>query len=299
MKGDVGGPWGVLGWTWPTLEGPEAVPYEFQLDGIRAIVRAGDLYEVESEPIRNPVTGAEITPGVTLPQGTIFKQGTFGSSKRLKMDRLGIDYENKYTAVAAVRLRRSLGVRLRSRTAHGAERRLDFVEVLAPVRRAQRRRAGCQGRVGQRRSTGRVATRASVSSAISRASRATSRGGIAWISARLASLIQSTSSGSVSEVVNGSPRSSLSASDEHPGVPERDVAEHGRDRPVRVHRDAELVLAHALDDRAHPLALSRVLLDVGAIVRHASVDDTAGAGRSGSSLLRVVVPTGSAPVASP
>jgi hypothetical protein len=100
VKGDVGGPWGVLGWTWPTLEGPEAVPYEIQLDGIRAIVRAGDLYEVESEPIRNPVTGAEIAPGVTLPQGTIFKEGTFGSSKRLRMDRLGIDYENKYTAVA-------------------------------------------------------------------------------------------------------------------------------------------------------------------------------------------------------
>ena len=91
---------GCLGWTWPILEGPEAVPYELQLDGIRAIVRAGDLYEVESEPIRNPVTGAEITPGVTLPQGTIFKEGTFGSSKRLRMDRLGIDYENKYTAVA-------------------------------------------------------------------------------------------------------------------------------------------------------------------------------------------------------
>jgi hypothetical protein len=47
------------------------------------------------------VTGAEITPGVMLPQGMIFKEGLFGSSKRLRVDRLDIDYANKYTAVAA------------------------------------------------------------------------------------------------------------------------------------------------------------------------------------------------------
>jgi hypothetical protein len=64
-------------------------------------VRAGDDYELESEPIRNPVTGAEISPGVMLPQGTIFKEGLFGSSKRLRVGRLDIDYANKYTAVAA------------------------------------------------------------------------------------------------------------------------------------------------------------------------------------------------------
>ena len=32
--------------------------------------------------------------------GTIFKEGRFGSSKRLRVDRLNIDYSNKYTAVA-------------------------------------------------------------------------------------------------------------------------------------------------------------------------------------------------------
>ena len=35
---------------------------ELQIDGIRSTVRAGDVYELESEPIRNPVTGAEIRP---------------------------------------------------------------------------------------------------------------------------------------------------------------------------------------------------------------------------------------------
>lgn len=38
---------------------------------------------------------------MSLPQGTIFKEGLFGSSKRLRVDRLGMDHANRYTAVAA------------------------------------------------------------------------------------------------------------------------------------------------------------------------------------------------------
>ena len=111
VKGDVGGPWGVLGWTWPTLEGPEAVPYELQLDGIRAIVRAGDLYEVESEPIRNPVTGAEIDPrrdaaaGDDLQRGHVrLVQAPADGSTRHRL-------REQVHGRRRVRLRRSLGVR--------------------------------------------------------------------------------------------------------------------------------------------------------------------------------------------
>lgn len=82
----------TLGWTWPTLHGPERVPHELELAGVRSGVRAGDLFELGSEPIRNPVTGAEITPGAVLPQGTIFKHADFGSSVRYRVQPLGIDY---------------------------------------------------------------------------------------------------------------------------------------------------------------------------------------------------------------
>jgi hypothetical protein len=101
VKGEAGGPWGVLAWTWPTLHGPKAVPYELELDGIRSRVRAGEEFELEMEPIRNPVSGAEVTPGAVLPQGIVFKRGDFASSKRYRVGRLGIDYAGKYTAVAA------------------------------------------------------------------------------------------------------------------------------------------------------------------------------------------------------
>jgi hypothetical protein len=100
VKGEAGGPWGVLGWTWPTLHGPEAVPYELELDGIRSRVRAGQDFELELDPIRNPVSGAEVTPGALLPQGIVFKRGDLASSKRYRVGPLGIDYSGKYTAVA-------------------------------------------------------------------------------------------------------------------------------------------------------------------------------------------------------
>lgn len=100
VKGEAGGPWGLLGWTWPTLHGPEAVPYELELDGIHSRVRAGDLFELELEPIRNPVSGAEVTPGAVLPQGIVFKSGDFASSKRYRVSPLGIEYADRYAAVA-------------------------------------------------------------------------------------------------------------------------------------------------------------------------------------------------------
>lgn len=100
VKGEAGGPWGVLAWTWPTLHGPRAVPFELELAGINSRVRAGDTFELELEPIRNPVSGAEVTPGAVLPQGIVFKRGDFASSRRYRVDPLGIDYSGTYAAVA-------------------------------------------------------------------------------------------------------------------------------------------------------------------------------------------------------
>ena len=59
------------------------------------------MLEIESGPIRNPVSGAEVRPGAVLPEGLIFKRGDFGSSKRLRVaDGIELDYESRYTAVA-------------------------------------------------------------------------------------------------------------------------------------------------------------------------------------------------------
>lgn len=100
VGGDAGGPWGVLAWTWPTIHGPKPVPYDLHVDGVKTRVKAGDSYEVVSETIKNPVSGAEVTPGATLPEGIVFKQADFGSSTTLRVsDGIAYEHPGKYTAV--------------------------------------------------------------------------------------------------------------------------------------------------------------------------------------------------------
>jgi hypothetical protein len=100
VGGSVGGPWGVLGWTWPTIHGPHAVPYDVQLSGLETSVRAGDVVDVQMDTIRNPVTGAEVTPSVVLPQGIILKHGDLGTSSTFRVhDGISYDHTGQYTAV--------------------------------------------------------------------------------------------------------------------------------------------------------------------------------------------------------
>jgi hypothetical protein len=100
VRGEVGGPWGVLAWTWPTIHGPLPVPYEVELNGIATRVRAGGALEVESTTIKNPVTGADVHPAVVLPEGIVVKKADLGCSKVFRV-RAGIelDHSGQYTAV--------------------------------------------------------------------------------------------------------------------------------------------------------------------------------------------------------
>jgi hypothetical protein len=100
VKGDLGGPWGVLAWTWPTLHGPKRVPFDVHLDGIRTRIKAGTSLFVESTTIKNPVTGAETHPGVVLPEGLIVKQADLGCSVTFRVtDEITLDHSGLYTAV--------------------------------------------------------------------------------------------------------------------------------------------------------------------------------------------------------
>ncbi len=100
VNGKVGGPWGILASTWPTLHGPQRVPYLVELDGIRSRVKAGDCLTVESTTIKNPVTGAEVHPSVILPEGIIVKQADFGCSSTFRVSsRITLDHSGQYTAV--------------------------------------------------------------------------------------------------------------------------------------------------------------------------------------------------------
>ena len=100
VKGGVGGPWGVLAWTWPTVHGPKAVPFDVTLDGISTSIRAGDSIHVASTTIRNPVSGAEAHPGVVLPEGIVVKRADLGCSSVFRVtDAIPMDHTGQYTAV--------------------------------------------------------------------------------------------------------------------------------------------------------------------------------------------------------
>jgi hypothetical protein len=100
IGGDVGGPWGVLAWTWPNVHGPYAVSYDVELSGISSRLRAGEVVELQLEPIRNAVTGAESHPGVVLPTGIIFKEGALGASATFRVrDGISYDHSGQYTAI--------------------------------------------------------------------------------------------------------------------------------------------------------------------------------------------------------
>jgi len=100
VGGTLGGPWGVLGWTWPTIHGPHAVPYDVLLDGVNSRIRCGRHVEIEGGPIHNPVTGAEAYPGIVLPEGIIVKQGQLGASKRFVVNGgIAFDHSGQYTAI--------------------------------------------------------------------------------------------------------------------------------------------------------------------------------------------------------
>jgi hypothetical protein len=100
VGGTVGGPWKVLGWTWPKVHGPYPVAYDLQFDGVRTRARCGDFVEIESTPIRNPVTGNESFPGVTLPEGIIFKKGDIGATRKFRVAKgIAYDHSGQYMAI--------------------------------------------------------------------------------------------------------------------------------------------------------------------------------------------------------
>ncbi len=100
LGGKVGGPWGILGWTWPKVHGPFQVSYDLTFDGVNSRLRCGEYVAVECGPIRNPVSGAESFPGITLPQGIIVKRAELGATTHFHVSNgIAYDHSGKYMAV--------------------------------------------------------------------------------------------------------------------------------------------------------------------------------------------------------
>jgi hypothetical protein len=100
VGGEVGGPWGILAWTWPTLHGPKPARFDVDVDGVHSRAKVGEFLAYESSTIKNPVTGAEVHPAALLPEGLIVKQADLGASTVYKLnDEIEFDHSGQYTSV--------------------------------------------------------------------------------------------------------------------------------------------------------------------------------------------------------
>jgi hypothetical protein len=108
VRGEAGGPWGILVNTITRFHGPHYVPFEVSVGEERAMVRAGEVLDLATEPIRNPVTQAEMHPRVVLPEGMIFREGALLRSSVYRVsDGVAYDHSGKYAAVGPFEYRGS------------------------------------------------------------------------------------------------------------------------------------------------------------------------------------------------
>lgn len=104
LSGEAGGPWGIFAKTLAEVHGPFSASYEYDPADVHSRLKVGDAVQLALEPIRNPVTGAEVHPGAVLPEGLVCKEMRFASSAVFRVDdTVNLDHSGKYAAVAPFR----------------------------------------------------------------------------------------------------------------------------------------------------------------------------------------------------
>lgn len=94
IRGEGGGPWGIFITTYE-LAGPHRVRFEIGDDGYRI----GEIAELAMETIKNPVTGAEVHPSLTLPEGLVANHLDLLASSTFRVeDGVAYDHSGRYAA---------------------------------------------------------------------------------------------------------------------------------------------------------------------------------------------------------
>ena len=100
LRGGEGGPWGIFINTYELL-GIQPASIELELAGERSRLKVGDIAELQMEPIKNPVTGAETQGGVVLPKGLVFNEGWCAASTVFRVqDGVSYDHSGKQAEYA-------------------------------------------------------------------------------------------------------------------------------------------------------------------------------------------------------
>jgi hypothetical protein len=100
LRGGEGGPWGIFINTYELLDIIPA-PIEVEVNGESSRYKIGDHAELQMEPIKNPVSGAEVRAAVVLPTGLVFNEGWCAASTTFRVDGpVSYDHSGKQAEVA-------------------------------------------------------------------------------------------------------------------------------------------------------------------------------------------------------
>lgn len=106
VSGQAGGmPWEALAGTISRFEGPIRMPIEMKIDGQRAHVRIPGAIELETTPLRDPVTGEEKEVHITYPKGGFFwNDGNVVTTETMRVDygEMRMEWPTKYASTAEV-----------------------------------------------------------------------------------------------------------------------------------------------------------------------------------------------------
>ncbi len=106
LSGQLGGmPWEALAGTIERFEGPIRKPVEFRVDGQRAKIRVPGAVELETTPLRDPVSKEEKEVHISYPKGGFFwNDGNVVTTSKMSASYgdLRIEWPDKYAAIAEV-----------------------------------------------------------------------------------------------------------------------------------------------------------------------------------------------------
>jgi len=105
LKGESGGmPWGLFAATIDQWLETSFVPFEWEFDGAKSMYKAGGEIHAALDPMRNPVTGAEASAKILLPNGLVTKELNATATKSYSVFTKGLKFAapGKYGFYATV-----------------------------------------------------------------------------------------------------------------------------------------------------------------------------------------------------
>jgi len=98
LRGECGGPWSIFINTYE-IDGPHRARFDVDIADHASTATVEGAAELSLQPIRNPVSGADVHPEMVLPEGLIVNHAGLAASKVFRVHGgVSFDHSGKYAA---------------------------------------------------------------------------------------------------------------------------------------------------------------------------------------------------------